>query len=215
MKYEKYEKHTIPTKVTILTRKIVEIETQLKILYEQQEMLKQELSMKATLQAQQELTDIQMIIYEKKQVMSQLRTRMETVVDQKVEESLEEKEIDQLIGKIPIIVTESAENSTSVVASSDQTRSNQTAEKVKQTVTIETSKQEFIISLGCPVKNRKFYFWLKLRLWSNSTPNSAKIALVSLLHQNYIKKVSKNPKNPTRTPYCRILLGFKKRQKRM
>ena len=62
--------------MTILTRKIVEIETQLKILYEQQEMLKQELSMKATLQAQQELTDIQMIIYEKKQVMSQLRTEI-------------------------------------------------------------------------------------------------------------------------------------------
>ena len=71
---------------------------------------------------------------------------METVVDQKVEESLEEKEIDQLIGNIPIIVTDTAENSTSVVASSDQTRSNHTAEKIKQIVTIETSKQEFIIS---------------------------------------------------------------------
>ena len=69
--------------------------------------------------------------------------------------------------------------------------------------------------IGCPAENRKFYFWLELRLWGNLTPNSAKIALVSLLHQNYIKKVSKNPKNPARTPYCRILLGFKKRQKKM
>ena len=129
-----------------MTRKIVEIETQLKILYEQQEILKQELSMKATLQAQQELTDIQMIIYEKKQVMSQLRTRMETVVDQKVEESLEEHEIDQLVGNIPIIVTDPAENSKTVTTSSSQVVNNQAAEKVKQTVTIETSKQEFIIS---------------------------------------------------------------------
>ena len=32
--------------------------------------------------------------------------------------------------------------------------------------------------LGCPAENRKFFFWLKLRLWGKSTPNSAKMTLV-------------------------------------
>ena len=115
--------------MTILRRKITHIETHLQQLYQQEIILREELKRESNLEVQQELTYIQQNIYEQKQVMSQLRIRMEHLTEPQAQPPPINK-ITQ--SDIPIIVTEDPKP---IVQ-----------ESVKEKITIQSTKQEFIIS---------------------------------------------------------------------